>query len=361
MDPERHGEGAAGAAKGPRPRALLAGTPTPHAAREGREHAVLRLDLNEDLSGPLAPMPPMRGPDLAMYPTTGALVAALARHLGLPETWIKVTAGADEGIYGLLHAYLDPGETLLLPWPTFVEFAVAGASLGARIERAPYGPDLAFPLASFRAALALGPRVAVIVSPANPTGEAIGVETILGLAAAAPGTLVIVDEAYAEYGRQSILEAGPPPANVALIRTFSKAYGLASARVGYVVARPAILGELRKVLPIYSLAGPSLALALAGLGQQERLARRVSTVRAGVTRIARWGRAHGIDVHPGAANFVLLHLPDDRQAHDLARRLEERGVLVADRTAALPGTLRAGVGAPRHVRRFLAALDDALR
>jgi histidinol-phosphate aminotransferase len=359
IDPARHGEGTA-QAEGPRPRTLLATVPVPHAPREGREGFPLRLDLNEDLSGPLAPMPALRGAGLAMYPTTGALGAALARHLGLPETWIKVTAGADEGIYGLLHAYLDPGDALLLPWPTFGEFAIAGASLGARIERAPYGPDLAFPLASFRAALAQGPRVAVIVSPANPTGELIAVETILELAASAPGTLLIVDEAYAEYGGQSILEAGRPPANVAAIRTFSKVYGLAGARVGYVVARPAILDEVRKVLPIYSLAGPSLALALAGLGRQERLVRRVASVRAGIRRIERWGQAHGIDVHPSAANFVLLRLPDGASAQELARRLEERGVLVADRTAVLPGTLRVGVGAPRHVSRFLGALEEAV-
>ena len=340
----------------PAPRPHLARLPVPTPPRAGRE-AYLRLDLNEDLSGPLARMRELPRPSLAAYHTPDALAAALAAHLSVPMDHIRVTAGADEAIYGLLRAYLDPGDGLLLPWPTFGEFAVVAAGLNAEVARASYGPDLAFPLATYRALLAEGPRVAVLVTPANPTGELIDPQIVLALAAKFPGTLLVVDEAYAEYGGRSILAAGLPPANVAVIRTFSKAYGLASARVGYVVAHPRVLGAMRQVLPTYSLAGHSLALAQAALARSDRLAARVGEVRRGQRRIVAWGKEHGMDVHPTDANFVLLRLPNTAAAVDLATALEAEGVLVSDRTAVLPGTLRVAVGAPRHVSALLAALE----
>jgi histidinol-phosphate aminotransferase len=129
----------------PTPRAVLSEAPPPHETRDDRA-AFLRLDLNEDLSGPLVRAPMPRSELLGTYPTSTALRSDLAAYLRLPESMVFVTAGADEGIYGLMRAYLDPGDGVLLPWPTFGEFAVVAAALGATIDRAAYGPDPAFPL-----------------------------------------------------------------------------------------------------------------------------------------------------------------------------------------------------------------------
>jgi histidinol-phosphate aminotransferase len=340
----------------PRPRPALERPHQPYVPRDGR-HEYLRLDLNEDLSGPLAHVAIPRGAHLGMYPTTHDLVRDLAAALSLPTEWLRVTAGADEAIYGLLNAYLGHGDSILLPWPTFVEFGAVAHAIGAEILRAEYGPDLAFPLPAYRTALRQGPRVAVLVTPANPTGEWLAPDLIADLAASAPATLFVIDEAYAEYAPGSVLDRGPLPANVAVIRTFSKVYGLAAARVGYLIAPPRIQQMVRQVLPSYSIAGPSLALARAGLAQRRRIPARVRMVRRGRERIAAWGRAHGIAVHATDANFVLLRLPSNELATDLAAALEGAGVLVADRTAVLPGSLRVGVGAPRHITAFLTALE----
>ncbi|MDB5074299.1 MAG: histidinol-phosphate aminotransferase [Chloroflexi bacterium] len=345
---------------GPQPRTVLDAAPLPPDPRADRA-GFLRLDLNEDLSGPLVRAPLPRQNDLAMYQTPHALQRDLAARLKLPQECIKVTAGADEAIYGLIRAYLDPGDRILLPRPTFVEFPTAAWSVGAVVEPAPYGPDLTFPLEAFTAALRQGPKMAVIVSPANPTGDMLPPERVLELADSAQGTLLLVDEAYAEYGGRSVLESGPPPANVAVIRTFSKAYGLAAARVGYLVAQPPVIEAVRKVLPAYSLAGPSLALAHANLCRQEDLARRVRQVQAGQRRIAAWGLRHGMHVHTTSTNFVLLRLADDASARTLTAELETRGILVSDRTAVLPGTVRATVGAPKHVTAFLRAMEQIIQ
>jgi histidinol-phosphate aminotransferase len=344
----------------PRPRPALERDHQPYVPRDRRQH-YLRLDLNEDLSGPLTHIAIPRGPDLAMYPTTHDLVRDLAAALALPADYIRVTAGADEAIYGVLNAYLGAGDGVLLPWPTFVEFGAVAHAVGADVLRAAYGPDLAFPLAAYRAALQRGPRVAVLVTPANPTGEWLAPDLVSDMAASAPSTLFLVDEAYAEYGHGSVLDLGPLPANTALIRTFSKAYGLAAARVGYLIAHPRIQHMVRQVLPSYSIAGPSLVLAQAGLAHRHRIAARTRAVRQGQRRIAAWGKAHEVGVHCTSANFVLLRLATNALASDLATALEAEGVLVADRTAVLPGALRVGVGAPRHVTAFLAALDRVWR
>ncbi|HXT34256.1 MAG TPA: histidinol-phosphate transaminase [Chloroflexota bacterium] len=343
----------------PRPRSALARGAAPYAPAADRPE-LLRLDLNEDLSGPLARVAWPTNVDLATYLPATALATDLAAALSLPEDRVWVTAGADEAIYGLLRAYLDPGDRLLLPWPTFGEFTKVGEGLGTAIERVPYGPDLAFPLAAYITALRRGPRVAVVVTPANPTGELIPPADVLALAALAPETLLLVDEAYAEYAGASVTRFGPLPANVAVIRTFSKAYGLAAARIGYVIADPQVLYAMRQVLPTFSPALPSILLARAGLRRPDRLAARVRAIQAGQRRIARWGAAHGMMVHQTAANFVLLRLGDTASATALASALAQRGVLVADRTSVLPGTLRVTVGAPRHVSAFLRALEGCV-
>jgi len=343
----------------PRSRSALARGAAPYAPAPDRPE-YLRLDLNEDLSGPLARAAWPANVDLATYLPATALAEDLAAALSLPEDQIWVTAGADEAIYGLLRAYLDPGDELLLPWPTFGEFTKVGEGLGAAIEHVPYGPDLAFPMTAYAAALRRGPRVAVMVSPANPTGELIPPFDVLAMARLAPATLLVVDEAYAEYAETSLVQFGPLPANVAIIRTFSKAYGLAAARIGYVIAHPQVLYAMRQVLPTFSPALPSILLARAGLRHPDRLAARVRAIQAGQRRIARWGAAHGIAVHQTAANFVLLRLGDSASAQAVAAALAQRGVLVADRSSVLPGTLRVTVGAPRHVTAFLRALDEAL-
>lgn len=344
----------------PQARSVLAqGAAAPYAPAPDRP-SYLRLDLNEDLSGPLARARWPTNVDLATYTPVYPLIADLAAALSVPEEFVWVTAGADEAIYGLLRAYLDPGDGLLLPWPTFGEFTKVGEGLGATFERIPYGPDLAFPLDAYAAALRRGPRVAVLVTPANPTGEVIPPDQVLALAAAAPKTLLVVDEAYGEYGGASALDQGGLPPNIAIIRTFSKAYGLAAARIGYVIARPKVLWSMRQVLPTFSPALPSMLLARAGLAHRGRLGARIRTIQAGQQRIGRWGTAHGIVVHQTAANFVLLRLDDNEQAQALAAALAQQGVLVADRTAVLPGTLRVTVGAPRHVTTLLQALGTAV-
>jgi histidinol-phosphate aminotransferase len=341
----------------PSPRAVVSGAPLPPEPRTDRQ-GYLRLDLNEDLSGPLIRVPMPRNSDLAAYTTPHLLQRDLAARLGVASQCIKVTAGADEAIYGLIRAYLDPGDALVLPQPTFVEFPTAARGVGAAIQWVPYGADLQFPFAAFKAELRRGPRMAVVVTPANPTGDVLAPERVLELAETSPRTLLLVDEAYAEYGGRSILEHGMPPANVAVIRTFSKAYGLAAARVGYVVAHPPVLDAVRKVLPAYSLAGPSLAIAIANLSRQEVLRRRVHTIMAGQRRVAVWGRRHGVRVHQTATNFVLLRFDDDTAARSLTASLEARGILVSDRTPALPGTVRVTIGAPRHVTCFLRTMTE---
>jgi histidinol-phosphate aminotransferase len=343
----------------PSPRAIVAAAPLPPDPRADRA-GYLRLDLNEDLSGPLIRVPMPRNAHLAMYATPHVLQRDLAAHLRIPDDYIKVTAGADEAIYGLIRAYLDPGDALVLPMPTFVEFPTAARGVGAAIQWVPYAEDLQFPFEPFKAALRHAPRMAVVVTPANPTGDVLAPERVLELAEAAPSTLLLVDEAYADYGGRSILEQGLPPANVAVVRTFSKAYGLAAARVGYLVAHPPVLDAVRKVLPAYSLSGPSIDLAVANLKQQEALRRRVLSVTDGQRRVAAWGRRHGMRVHSTCTNFVLLRFDDDHNAREVTARLEARGILVSDRTPVLPGTVRVTIGAPRHVMTFLQAMRDIL-
>jgi len=292
---------------------------------------LLRLDCNEGV----LPSPALLG-DLAhadpellrRYPDVSALEAALAARLGVASERLVVTAGADEAIDRACRAFLEPGRTILLPDPSFDMFDCSATLAGGELVRVPWWDD-AFPSDAFVGRLDARTGVVAVVSPNNPTGSVATLADVRRLAAAAPNALVILDHVYVEYADVDLTPAVLDLPNVLVLRTLSKAWGLAGCRVGYAVGSPYVVAVLRAAGGPYTVAAPSVALALSQLARgAEPLSTHVARVREERRLLSAQLAAAGLAPYPSQANFVLVEC--GRRAGSIRAGLAARGVLVRD-------------------------------
>jgi histidinol-phosphate aminotransferase len=242
---------------------------------------------------------------LQRYPSAARLEAAIAARHGVQPNEVLVTAGADEAIDRAFRVFLGPERSLILPSPTFVMFPHYAALVGCNTHEIPWD-GAAYPEADVLAAITPETGAIACVSPNNPTGAAIAPEVIARIAAHAPHAAVFVDLAYAEYAAVDPMASLLHLPNAVFFRTFSKAWGLAGARVGYAIARPEVIAWLRAAASPYSVATPSIVLALSALSAGEAaLAAHVAGVREARAAIDAALTRHGARTIPSEGNFVF--------------------------------------------------------
>jgi histidinol-phosphate aminotransferase len=314
------------------------------------------------------PMPAAFGDDLAeavrdltlnRYPDREAteLRERLAKRASHPIEGTWVANGSNEVIHQLLLAYGGPGRAVVTFEPTYVlhdrlSWVAHSDVVGIRLDE-PWtiGED------RIAEALAARPAVVFVCSPNNPTGNAQPLEAVVALAS--PGNaLVIVDEAYVEFGGTTAAGLLGGFSNVVVVRTFSKAFALAGARVGYCLAAPEVVDDLRRVRLPYHLSAITQAAALVALRHADDAEEILREIRAQRERIVDALRDLGATPFPSDANFVLFR--PSRPAKDVWQALLDRDVLVRDMTAVVPETLRVTAGTPEEVDLFLSALEGIL-
>ena len=325
--------------------------------------ALLRLDSNEGVLPPRALLAQLAAADpelLRRYPEVSALEAALAARLDVPPERLIVTAGADEAIDRACRAFLELGKSVLLPDPCFDMFDRCAALAAGTLVRVPWR-DGPFPLDGFLGRVDARTGVVVVVSPNNPTGAVATLAEVRRLAGAAPNALLVLDHVYVEYADEDLTPAVLDLPNVLVLRTFSKAWGLAGCRVGYAVGSPYVIGVLRAAGGPYSVAAPSIALALAQLERGvEPLQAHVARIRVERDLLATRLAARGLAPQPSQANFVLVECGGRAQA--IRTALAGRGVVVRDFPGrpGLETALRITVpGNPADFERLCDALDAA--
>jgi histidinol-phosphate aminotransferase len=286
------------------------------------------------------------------------LAEALARRHGLPPEAVAVGAGSIVLLDQLIRAWCDPGDEVVTPWRSYEAYPILAGLAGARMIEVPL--DAAARLDPARLLASVGPRarVVLICNPNNPTGTALSEDAVDGLLAALPqDVLVILDEAYADYAGDAADVASAPArrlarhANLAVLRTFSKAWGLAGMRVGYCLADPRIIAAVHAVQPPFPLPAPALAAALASLAEPEAVAARVALNAAERARLTDGVRAAGPPVADSAANFIWLPVGNDAEA--LTAHLAAAGIAV--RCFAGEG-VRITTGTPEDTDAVLGAL-----
>lgn len=327
---------------------------------------VVNLSLNE---GPLGPFSAALdaiarvAPDLNRYPSRGsyALTGALAERLGVGVGEVIVAAGADAVIGYVCQAGLEPGDEVVVPWPSFPSFVRDAQKRGARPVTVPLR-DGGIDLDAVAAAIGPRARLVFLATPNNPTGLALDPRGLRAFVdAVPPHVLPVIDEAYLEYlepgsgdAVDDLLRAGR---RVLAIRTFSKMYGLAGLRVGYGVGPADVIDPMRRVQRGYDVSSAAQAAALACLGEEEEVARRRALNRDALALLEETLRAHGLSALSGSvANFVLVEVGENAEA--LAAGLRGQGVIVQPGAPfGAPGALRITAGSPDETQRLGAALE----
>lgn len=288
---------------------------------------------------------------------------ALAERLGVERGAILVGNGSNELLQALFTACLGPRRTLLLPEPTFSLYRQMALLARGRAVAVPLTETFAYDgRALLRAVEREAPAVVLLCSPNNPTGSVAPPGLILDLCGACRG-IVAVDEAYGEFtgeeGAVSLLRRGPR--NLVVLRTFSKAWGSAALRLGYLLASPEAAREIAKALLPYNVSPLTAFLGAAALREAPLFERRVRRLRRLRERLLRELEGlPGVEVYPSGGNFLLVRLGP--RAREVYLRLKERGVLVRDVSAAprLAGCLRFSVGSEAENAALLRALREVL-
>lgn len=300
-----------------------------------------------------------------------ALRAALAQYLNeelvrerpdapasLTAEWIWAANGSNEVMLHLLQAFGGPGRRMLTFPPTYSMYPEYARDTHTELVEVPTAEDFSIDLAAALAAIeAHAPDVIVIASPNNPTGTAVDRATLTALLQAAPG-LVVVDEAYAEFARPGSVRAVTwldDHPQLVVVRTMSKAFALAGARLGYAAADPRIIDAMQIVRLPYHLSAVTQATACAALAHSESLLAQVGELRAERDVMVGWLRSKGFEVAESDANFVLFGRFDDR--HQVWQALVDQGVLI--RETGPPGWLRVSIGTAEENELFRRALISA--
>ena len=347
-------------------RAYLVPTTTDAEAKVDQNESPFDLpaDMKAAILGRFAEMPWNRYPDDRPH----ALQAALAARLGVPAGAVLVGRGSNDLVHTLGLCFLDAGTPVVIPAPTFALFASVARMHAARVVTVPPEADLRHdPDAILAAAQESGAPLTIAVTPNNPTGQTIAYEDLERLAAGVPGIL-LVDEAYHEFvtGRPAT-DLLADHGNVLVMRTFSKAIGLAGIRVGYLVGPPDLIAEMEKARLPFIVDRLAEAVAIEALARPKLVREHVATLVAEREALLEALAAMpGVETVPSAANFFLFRTP--LAAQPLREALADRSVRVRDVTGypelaardGRPGWLRVSIGAPAENRAFAAALAGVL-
>ncbi|MGD8452766.1 MAG: histidinol-phosphate transaminase [Phycisphaerae bacterium] len=291
----------------------------PYRAPQPQPHVDLRLDSNEGImpdAGLLGLLRDAGAAVLREYPAASELEKLLAQRLGVEPAQVLVTAGADEALDRVCRAYLAPGRELVLPVPAFEMLERYARLAGAGVVTAPWLAG-AYPRAAVLAAVTPRTSAIAVVSPNNPTGAVASAADLEALSSAAPRALLIVDAAYTEFADEDLTPVALGLPNAVVVRSLSKAWGLAGLRVGYAAGSQRLIDALRAAGSPYSVSGPSLALAAAWLERgPARVHHFVTRVQAERLALSRLLRELDAEPLPSQANFVLARFRYARGVYD---------------------------------------------
>ena len=294
-------------------------------------------------------------------PQAGKLRRRIARYCGAGVENILAFNGSDEAIDILIRVFCRPGkDSVLILEPTYSMYRICAEANGVAAESVRLGANFQPDVETVkRAAKKSGARLIFACSPNNPTGNLLDAGRLEKIARCC-NAILVVDEAYFEFAGKSFAKKALALGNVAVLRTFSKAWALAGARIGYCVASPKIIRLMQKVKLPYAVNSLSQETAIAAFGKRRLVEKCAKETASERERMAGALRALGMKVYPSDANFVLFSLPDGVEARTVQRRLaKEYGILVRERARLVQNSLRVTVCTPRENEYFLRSLLKA--
>ena len=355
----------------PRPGVLKIEAYVPGKSAAAGVSKIHKLSSNET---PLGPSPKaieaIRSFDhLELYPdgSATALREAIAAKYGLDAGRIVCGAGSDELLALLTHAYVGPGDEGIFSEHGFLVYRIAILAAGGVPVVAPE-KDYRADVDAILARVTPKTRIVFLANPNNPTGTYLPFDEVKRLhAGLPPNVLLVLDAAYAEYVRRNDYEAGlelvATAENVVMTRTFSKIYGLANLRIGWMVAPAHIVDAVNRIRGPFNVNGPALAAAVAAIQDDAHVAKSIEHNETWLAWLTREIEALGLAVTPSVGNFLLIHFPQEegRTAKDADAFLTSRGLILRRIDGyGLPHALRLTIGDEEANRLLVATLREFL-
>ncbi|WP_038035575.1 histidinol-phosphate transaminase [Thermopetrobacter sp. TC1] len=340
---------------------------------EGGEN-VFKLSSNESPLGPspraLAAVQALDAEAIVRYPDDAPVElrnAIAARH-GLNPDNIVLGNGSDELLTLMAQGYLAAGDEAICSEHGFLVYPIAIRAAGATPVFAPDHDDLTANVDAILERVTERTRLVYLANPNNPTGTYLPISEVRRLHAGLPEScILVIDAAYAEYVRRNDYEAGielvSSAENVVMTRTFSKAYGLAGLRLGWLYGPSHVVDVLNRIRGPFNVNAAALAAGLAALEDTEHLQKAVEHNDRWLPWLTEEIEKLGLKVTPSVANFLLIHFPDEegRRAPDAYRFLSRRGLILRGMGGyGFPNALRLSIGTEEANRRLIEALRDFL-
>lgn len=292
------------------------------------------------------------------YPDCEAidLTRVIARHVGVPESYVLTFPGSDVGLETACRTFMEAGDRVLIPVPNYDNFRVYAQSVGCEVVPWQVGRPFRFDIGSVREAVRQHRATAIYISnPNNPCGYAVGRADIIDLCAEFPEVAFVVDEAYIDFCPEHSCAADVARRdNLIVSRTFSKAFGLAGLRLGFVVSAAGNIRNLQKLRNGKNISRLAQELGQLLIGSYDEVRNWVANVAAARDYLTLELTRRGANVFPSAANFLLVEM---KGAKEVTAGLKRYGVYVRDRSQMIPDCLRISITDLADARRLVEALD----
>jgi len=325
----------------------------------------LRLDFNENTLGcspcVIRALRRITSRELAVYPEYSMIRRKLADYLKVEPSEVVLTNGTDEAIRLIMETYLEKDDKIIIPEPTFAMFRVNAEVIGAKISSVLYKKDLSFPAKDILDKITDKTKMIVLVNPNNPTGTCIEESEMKDIIEKGKDSVIIIDEAYYQFYGKSAKSWINRYGNIFVTQTFSKEFGLAGLRIGYIISNKENIGYLQKVISPYSVNSLAVIAASAALDDIKYVKRYVKEIKKSKLYLEDQLKRLGLNIFPSKANFVLADFGED--CSDICRGLEEKNILIRNRSSdpLLKGFARITVGTKEQSKILVNALKEILK
>lgn len=346
------------------------GKPIDEVKRELGLTGVVKLASNEN---PLGPSPKAveavraAAAQMHLYPDASgyALKVAIAEKLGVEQNQIVIGNGSDELIHILGLIYLEPGDNVVIGAPSFVRYDAAAHLSDVELRAIPLDQSWKHDLSAMAEACDGRTKLIFLANPHNPTGTVLTHSEIESFLNKIPASAVLVlDEAYFEYSEGvadrldsvSLMKSGR---NVVVLRTFSKAFGLAGIRIGYAVASAEIVDAVNRAREPFNVNALAQAAAIAALSDSQHLTNSFQVNQSGLDRVTAFMCERGYAVVPSRANFICVDVsPSGKSGQEVFDLLLREGLIIrSGGPLGMPAYIRVSIGTEAEMDEFFAAFD----
>lgn len=329
-----------------------------------REFSGILLDFNERTLPPSSKIQKaiqnlLRSNKLQLYPEYGELERKLAQYSGVNTDQIIITNGSDQAIDLIFRTFTEAGDTVIIPTPSFAMFYQSAQIVGNKILRPLYKKeDLSFPLEESLGLINESVKLIVICNPNNPTGTLVSTDNIQKIAQKARNAIILVDEAYFEFSGVTAVSLINKYPNIIVTRTLSKAFGLPSLRLGYIITSKTYINELLKVRGPYDVNMVALTSALAAIEDLKDIQKYAMEVMTQAKpMIEEFFIRNNITFYPSLGNFLLFK-PVRKQEEKI---LKKNGILVRPQNKTnIENSLRLSIGTVNQMKRFIKVYQNVI-